>query len=103
MAKLELNPAPIFPGKVDIPVPGKEPAQVVFTFKHRTRDGLNAWMLAGASRPDVDTILEAAEGWDLPQPFNRENVETLVQNYIGSPKVIVDRYINELTRAKLGN
>ena len=103
MAKLTLTAAPTFPGKVSIPRPGAEPGTVELVFKHRTRAELNTWLAGGAQRADVDAILDIATGWDLPEQFTRENIEQLVQNYIGAPAVLVDFYITELTRAKLGN
>jgi hypothetical protein len=103
MARLQLTPAPTFQGKVSIPVAGAEPAQVVFTFKHRTRAELSPWVQDVATRDDVDTILQCATAWDLPEPFTREKVAELVQNYIGAPALIFDFYVQELTRAKLGN
>lgn len=103
MAKLSLSAAPTFVAKVGIPVAGAEPAMVELTFRHRTRSALSAWLEQGKDRADVDAILDLASGWDLPDEFNRDNVETLVQNYIGAPAVLVDFYIKELTKAKLGN
>lgn len=103
MAKLQLKPAPTFVGKVSIPVAGAEPATISFTFKHRTRDALNEWLRGGKDRKDLDAIMECTTGWDLDEPHSRESVAELVQNYIGAPAVVVNFYIEELTRAKLGN
>lgn len=101
MAKLSLKANPTFKAKVGIPVAGGEAVEVEFTFKHRTRDDLNAWLKE--SKDDVTGILEMAEGWDLAEPFDKENVELLVQNYIGAPKALIEKYLDELYQAKLKN
>ena len=103
MARLQLNPAPTFTAKVGIPVPGAEAAQVEFTFKHRTRTALSTWLAGGKDRADVDAIMDMCTGWDLDEAFTRENVSTLVENYIGAPAVLVEFYYTELGKRKLGN
>lgn len=102
MPELKLNPKPTFKAKVEIQVHGEEkPTAVWFTFKHRTRDQLDGWLNTDA--PDIDAILDAAEGWDLSEPFNRENVALLDQNYQGAARAILRKYAEELRQAKLGN
>lgn len=101
MAKLTLNAAPTFSATVAIPVPGGAAAPVVFTFKHRTRDGLRDWLKQ--ERDDVSAILEMATAWDLAEPLDKENVELLVQNYLGAAKAVFEKYLSELTQARLGN
>lgn len=101
MPKLTLNAAPTFSAPVGIPVAGSEPAQVIFTFRHRTRDALRDWL--AQERDDVTAILEMASGWDLAEPLDKENAELLVQNYLGAAKAVFDKYITELTQARLGN
>jgi hypothetical protein len=101
MAKLSLKAAPTFACKVGIPVHGGEPAMVEFTFKHRTKDDFQKWL--AVEREDVDAILEMAEGWDLAEPLDKENVGVLVQNYSGAAKAIFNKYFDELVQARLGN
>lgn len=103
MAKLVLQPAPTFSKAVKVPVPGGEPADVVFTFRHRTRDALKAWSDAHEGRSDVQAILEMASGWDLAEPFDAENVGVLVQNYPAAALAILRTYYDELSAARLGN
>lgn len=102
MAKLTLNPNPTFKAKVGIPVPGSdEPAEVEFTFKHRTKDELDAWMKESAE--DLQKVMEMASGWDLSDKFNEANVQKLLQNYFGAAAAIVTGYLSELMKAKKGN
>lgn len=103
MAKLKLNPEPTFKAKVGIPVPGSRPAEVLFTFKHRTRDEVIAWMEGSRDDTDVDSVLDVVVGWELEDEFNRENVERLCNNYPGSGLVIVSAYLDELRGARVKN
>ncbi|MGH8430341.1 MAG: phage tail assembly chaperone [Solimonas sp.] len=104
MAKLKLNPDPTFKAKVRISVAGAdEPVEVEFTFKHRTKDELQKFIEASASREDADNVLEMASGWELADAFTREAVDVLAQNYITAPRAIFDRYIDELVKAREKN
>lgn len=95
MAKLSLIPNPTFNAKVDIPLPGGQTSEVLFTFKHRTRDALAEWVKV--DQKDVDAIIDAATGWDLTDEFNAKNVEKLCQNYMGTLTAFMKTYIGELT------
>lgn len=103
MAKLKLNPEPTFKAKVGIPVPGSRPAEVLFTFKHRTRDEVIAWVEGSRDATDVDSVLDVVVGWELEDEFNRENVERLCNNYPGSGLVIISAYLDELRGARVKN
>ena len=99
---LKLKPDPTFKAVVNIPVPGGDACPVVFEFKHKTRDELAAWLQAPIS-DDAEGILSIACGWELAEPFDAENVTILVQNYIGCGGVVARRYVEEITKARLGN
>lgn len=102
MPKLTLNPNPTFKAKVGIPVAGAaEPAEVEFTFKHRTTEALELWM--NESAEDLKKVLDMADGWDLPDEFTEENVKKLLQNYFGAATAIITTYLAELLKAKTGN
>lgn len=103
MAKFTLNAAPTFKASVSIPVAGGEPIQVTFTFKHRTRTALDDFMKSRAGKSDTDTFMEMVEGWDMDIPYTQENVETLVENYLGAPLATYRAYIDELVQAKVKN
>jgi hypothetical protein len=103
MSKLKLNPNPTFTAKVPIPIPGGDPVLVEFTFKHRTRDDFRAWLTSGTDRDDTQTIMEAANAWELEDKFDELNVGRLVQNYIGAPATVVQTYITELAKAREKN
>jgi hypothetical protein len=103
MAKLSLTSAPTFRSNVLIPVPGKKPVPVEFSFKGRTKDEFKAFLDGIGDREDADVILDIASGWELDDAFGKESVELLLQNYIGAARVIIEKYIGELTAARLGN
>ncbi len=103
MAKLQLTASPTFKCNVLIPVPGKKPVPVEFNFKGRTKDEFKSFIDTIGDREDVDVILDIATGWELEEAFGRESVELLLQNYLGSARVIIEKYIGELTAARLGN
>lgn len=103
MAKLQLTASPTFKANVLIPVPGKKPVPVEFNFKGRTKDEFKSFIDTIGDREDVDVILDIATGWELEEAFGRDSVELLLQNYLGSARVIIEKYIGELTAARLGN
>lgn len=104
MAAFSLVPDPTFKAKVDIPVPGKKPQKIEFTFKWRDADDFKTFMEGlGNYDSDTDAVLEFVTAWELADAFNRENVEQLVKNYIGSAKALIQAYISENAGARLGN
>jgi hypothetical protein len=103
MTKLKLDPAPTFTAPVAIPVAGGGFESVKFTFKHRTRDEMQAFLKTVDELKDVEMVRAVATGWELTDDFDSENIEKLVQNYIGSPKAIFDTYLDELFKARQKN
>lgn len=104
MAQFSLTPDPTFTATVDIPVPGKKPAKIEFTFKHRDQDRFGEWFEKLRDyESDTDAILDIASGWNLKDPFGPETVEQLVTGYMGSARAIIDKYVAENSGARLGN
>lgn len=126
-AKFSLSAAPTFTAPVLISIPGAADAEVIFTFKHRTRDALNdfnATLKAAAEAAvqaekdsgdaevkadpeavakDVELILDVASGWELEEPFDAKSIEKLVQNYIGAARFVVTTYFAEMSGARTKN
>ncbi|WP_426269141.1 phage tail assembly chaperone [Dyella kyungheensis] len=102
MAKLKLTAEPTFTAPVEIPVAGKDPVKVSFTFRHRTKDELADW-LKQKFETDELAILECATGWELDDEFNAENVALLCQSYIAATGSIISAYITELRGARAKN
>jgi hypothetical protein len=86
-----------------VPIPGDKATDVEFTFKARTRDQFKDFIEKLKDREDVDVVMDIACGWELDDAWSAENVEKLTQIYIGASKAIIEKYITELTNARLGN
>lgn len=103
MAKIRLTPEPTFKAKVGIPVPGVQlPTKVEFTFKHRDKDALQAW-LAIEQTDDLVAVMDCAVAWENDEPFDDENVGRLLQSYVGAARAIVTTYLDELRGARAKN
>lgn len=102
MTKLKLAAEPTFKAKVSIPLPGAAPADVEFTFKHRTRDQIVEW-LEKRDTSDIDSVKDCAIGWELDDEFTDENIGRLCQNYLGAGYAIVTTYLTELRGARAKN
>ena len=103
MAKLALVANPTFKAKVPIPVAGGVAVEVEFTFKHRTKTALDEFIKSRADKSDAESFMAMVEGWELEDAFNAENVEVLLQNYIGTALATYRVYVDQLVQAKLGN
>lgn len=103
MAKFTLAVKPTFKSKIQMPVHGGDTVELEFEFKHRTRDQLNDWVKSFAKLADPDMIEAMVVGWSIEDPFNRESIELLCQNYAGAPKVLLESYIQELRQAREKN
>lgn len=103
MAKLTIKAAPTFSAKVGIPQAGAEPVEMVFVFKHRTKAELQEFMASREGKPDAESFVSMVESWDFDEPMTPENVETMLQNYIGAGLAVYVAYIGELTKAKAKN
>lgn len=104
MFKLKADPT--FKAKVAIPVPGGEPKNVIFIFKHRTRSGLNDWIADPKVKEmgDLDFLMEFVLGWeDVDAEFSRDALHTMIENFGGASTRIRDAYLAELTAARMGN
>lgn len=103
-SKLKLNPAATFKYSVLIPVPGNASETVAFEFRSKTQDEFDKFAQSvGDKENDVELLMDFIVDWDLPEQFTRENLARLLQNYIGSGFVIYKAYMDELSKARLGN
>lgn len=101
--KFTLVAKPTFAAKVSIPVPGDAAEPVEFTFKHRTRDDFKTLVEGMAEREDVELLLDIASGWELDEAFDAKSLNTLIQNYPGAARAILQTYLAEQSGARLGN
>lgn len=107
MAKLSLNPDPVFKAKVSIPVPGSAPVAVEFTFKYRTRTQLRKFTKAMAeadeSTDEVVAFKDFVSGWELDDAFTDENIARLLDAYPGASGELVSTYLRESAGVRRGN
>ena len=103
MAKLKLVAAPTFSADVGVPIAGGELSTVRMTFRHRTKTQLQEFVESRGGKSDADSFMEMVTGWDLEEPFSRESVDTLLENYGGAGLAAFKVYITELVGARLGN
>lgn len=101
MFKLKANPT--FSAKVPFPVAGEDSVDVSLTFKHRTKSELTKWIEGGKTRSDEDTFLDMVEGWEIDEPFNKENVAILLQHHIGVSVAAFHVYTDELMKHREKN
>jgi hypothetical protein len=99
MAKLKLVANPTFKAKVEIPVAGGDPVPVEFIFKHRTKTALEEFVKTRTGKSDAESFMEMVEGWELDDPFNKESVELLCDNYIGAGLETYRVYLDQLMQA----
>lgn len=102
-SKFSLAVKPTFAALVAIPVAGGDAEKVEFTFKARTKDEFSEFIAAVKDMEDVELVQQVASGWGLEDAFEAKNIELLCQNYLGAARAIVEKYIAELTQARLGN
>jgi len=101
--KLSLNPNPTFTAKVGIPIPGGDPVEVDFTFKHHTKDEIADWLKSKTKETDAEAIMFCVAAWGLDDKFNLENVKRLDQSYAGAAGAIITAYLAELRGARIKN
>lgn len=105
MAKIKftLNPNPTFKHKVPMPIPGGAFVNVEFTFKHRGKEEFTEFLERAKDLDDTELVLAIASGWELEEPFDKDNVEQLVENYVGAARAIFTSYMDEIVKARVGN
>lgn len=103
MAKLKLVAAPSFKAKVPIPVAGGDPVEVEMTFKHRTKAALDEFVKTRESKSDAESLMAMVEGWDLEDAYTKENVDLLLENFIGAALATYRVYVEELVGARVKN
>lgn len=103
MAKFTLAVKPTFKSKIQMPVHGGGAVELEFEFKHRSRDQLAEWGKTLVKLPDPEMLEDILAGWNIDEPFGRESIELLCQNYAGAPKVLLETYLLELRQAREKN
>lgn len=126
--KLDLNTSGIVVQReVEIPRAQGEPLKITFDFKHRTRRAMNAfnghyvetlrditrkrvevgesveWEGEQFIKLDVDSILEAATGWNAERDFERDALDELLDAYPAAASAILSAYRVAIAEGRSGN
>lgn len=102
----KLNPEPTFAVTLDIPKHGGGTQQLKVIYKHRTMDELDEFTKSEETLKldNVGLVMALVVGWEgVDAPFTKDAVHQLCQNFKSAPFVIRDRYLEEITQARLGN
>lgn len=80
---LKLNPDPTFEKTVQIPLPDGDFGEIIIEYNHL---GKKEWEknlneLKDGDNIDIELVLLLVKNWSLEEPFNRENVAKLIDNY----------------------
>lgn len=103
MAKFKLKPDPTFKRKVGLTTHDGKVVEVEFTFKHRTRDAVKKLEEEVKGLDDVQVIQLVADGWELEDEFNVDNLRELADNYLAASIEVFHEYVRALNGARLGN
>lgn len=101
--EIQIKAEPTFEEKVGIPVPGKGVVDVMFTFKHRTKDEFKKFIAESKDVDGVEYVLKVASGWEFTDDFNKKNIAMLLQNYHGAENAIATTYTKSLIGARVKN
>ena len=125
MSKIKLGQAPkTFKSKVIIPLIDGSDASIEMVFKYRTKTQYGALVdelmttaekavkskdktvegaFKSAIENNVEFIFKIAEGWDLEDEFNAENLSLLDDEYQGAITAIGEAYRSALVEGKVKN
>lgn len=112
---------------VDLPEGGKGSVEMLFKYRTRTEFGQFIDQLldkAGVAVKDTseeslkyslktalettieqnaDYILQIADGWNMDEDFNRDNIAQLCNELPGAAQAVMDAYREAITTGRLGN
>jgi len=107
MAKLSISQNPTFDAIIKIPLPGtdKEAQPVRFTFKVLGRAAMKEFLdrLQQPGDNETASLMEVVAGWEFDDEFNKTSMEKLLDTFIGIGGIIIRTFIDEQTKARLGN
>jgi hypothetical protein len=102
---LKLNPDPTFTSKVDIPTPtGVQTIKV--EYKYMDVDEYNAFIKKEGelNRTNEEALMDIMAGWhEVDTEFSKEALTKLCKKYHAAARVLVEKFISDLTQAKAGN
>lgn len=99
--KVTLGRLPDFKLPVTFNMPNGEKADIVFTVRHMKASEMQD--LYNTERSDSQMITDIASGWNLPEEFNQENAQELVDLYPGAALALAGAYLSALAGQRVKN
>lgn len=108
----KIVPNPSFTAVVKLSTPGSEaPGAITFTFRHKRRRELAAWVQTAVARPsDAEFLGEVIEAWagvvgdaGEPVPYSHQALEQLLDAYPSAGVEIYRAYLAQLQDARAKN
>lgn len=106
----KLNPAPTFPLKVKISIPGQDaPGELQLVARHKGRKELTAWNDRAKGNEDAKFLGEVIVGWQAAGedgqavPYSEAALAQLLDDYPTSGFEIYDAYMKALTEGRAKN
>ncbi|MGE3596639.1 MAG: phage tail assembly chaperone [Dehalococcoidia bacterium] len=100
----KLKPNPTFFAKVDIPVPGSDPASLDIEFRHMRREDAAEFARGLGERDPMESLRQVVVGWKgVAEEFSDGALAELHANYAGAADRILAAYFDELRGARRKN
>lgn len=103
---LKLQPNPTFKWPVKITLPGEEkPATVVFEFRHKTKEAVEAFRQDLVNRTDEAILDEIIVKWHegIEEEYSEVALGKLIANYPAAAMEILDGYLVAMLESRRKN
>lgn len=101
---LNIAPAATFVAAVRIHVPGGGDVPVNFTFLHKGKTAIKAYIERAKTIDDLDAVAEIVAGWEgVEAEFSREALGQLLDAYPTAAVSILEGYLGEIGKAAAKN
>lgn len=98
-----INPNPTFSATVTFPIAGEKKASFEVVYKHKTAKEMDDFVERMKTMKDFDALVEIVVDWQVAETFNRESLQTLMDNYLGFARAAINTYFLEISGAREGN
>lgn len=102
---LKIQADPTFTSKVTVPTPNG-PVDIKVEFKHMDADEYEEFINneANKARSNEASIMDIAVGWSgVDGEFTSENITKVCKQYHQAARAIVEKWVKDLTQAKVEN
>lgn len=102
----KILPEPTFEAIVEVPVPGKDPASLCLTFKHKSRKEVVEFFEKAGNADIIDAkiLSEIIVGWkDVDAEFSVDNLQLVIDNYHAVVPAIFKTFGEQLAEGRRKN